>query len=274
MNKLVYSLVGSAALAASAFAGTSDKNPKEPVQVAAPEEDLGLTLGVGWDSRYYFRGLDLADNWVSTSLDWTIPLNKDLRLELGANYGSAAGDVSRLGTGPGSTFDDTSFERLQLDANLVATLGPVDVGVGFRWYDNMGALRTILDNGEEVGVNVATKLGPVNLGAGVYRDFANNGQGWYYELAANTEIKLCDRVSLVPGATIGFANNYNYQIDVLGVKPLASSWTDASFSLAMPIKLSHRATLSPYIAYNVPMASLKSVEKDRFYGGVSLAVKF
>ncbi len=180
MNKLVYSLVGSAALAASAFAGApSDKSAKEVApQVAAPEEDLGLTLGVAYDSRYYFRGLNLANNWVSSSLDWAIPLNKDLRLDIGANYGDAAGDVSRVGTGAGSTFDHTSFERLQLNANLVATLGPVEVGAGFRWYDNMGDLKKILDNGEEVGVNVASKLGPVNVGVGVYRDFAKDGQGW------------------------------------------------------------------------------------------------
>jgi len=274
MNKLVYSLVGSAALAASAFGGTAPSGKEIAPQVAAPEEDLGLTLGVAWDSRYYFRGLDLADNWVSTSLDWTVPLTQGLRLDLGANYGVAAGDVSRLGTGDGSTFHDTSFQRLQLDANLVATVGPVDVGVGFRWYDNMGDLKALLDNGEELGLNVATKLGPVNVGVGVYRDFANSGQGWYYEAAVNTEIKICDRVSLVPGATIGFASHYNYQLDVFGFKPQSNTWTDVNFSLAMPIKLTKRATLSPYVAYNVPMSALKSVEKDRFFGGVSLAVKF
>jgi hypothetical protein len=277
MNKLVYSLVGSAALAASAFAGTapSGKSAKDvSPMVAAPEEDLGLTLGVAYDSRYYFRGLDLANNWVSSSLDWAIPLNKDLRLDLGANYGDAAGSVSRLGTGDFSTFHHTSFERLQLDANLVATLGPVEVGAGFRWYDNMGDLKKILDNGEEVGVNVATKLGPVNFGVGAYRDFGNDGQGWYFEAAVNTEIKLCDRVSLVPGANIGFGSKYNYQLDVGGFKPQSNTWTDVDLSLALPIKLSKRATLSPYIAFNFPLHALSTVEDNRVFGGVSLAVKF
>ena len=274
INKLVYSLVGSAALAASAFAG-SDKSAKDISPVVAPaEEDLGLTLGVAYDSRYYFRGFNMANNWVSTSLDWTLPLTKELRLDVGANYGSGANDVSRFGTGDGSTFDHTSFERLQLSANLVADLGPVEVGAGFRWYDNMGDYRSILNNGEEVGVNISSKLGPINVGFGAYRDFGGNGQGWYFEGAVNTEIKLWDRVSLVPGANIGFANNYNYQLDLGGFTPHASSWTAVDLSLALPIKLSKRATLSPYVAINFPMHSLDGIENNRFFGGVSLAVKF
>jgi len=275
MNKLVYSLVGSAALAASAFAGTapSAKSAKDVApQVAAPEEDLGLTLGVAYDTRYYFRGLNMAENWVSTSLDWSLPLTKGLRLDLGANYGSTADDTSRLGTGTGSTFDNVSFERLQVSANLVAELGPVEVGAGFRWYDNMGDFRAILDQGEEFGVNVAAKLGPINFGVGAYRDV--NINGYYFEAAVNTEIKLCDRVSLVPGANIGYGNHYSYMINVGGIKPEASGFTAVSTSLALPIKLSRRATLTPYVSVNFPLNELSAVEDNRIFGGVSLAVKF
>ncbi len=274
INKLVFSLVGSAALATSAFGGTvSDKSAKDVApQVAPPEEDLGLTLAVSYDTRYYFRGLNMADNWVTTKLDWELPLSKDLRFDVGGEYGVAANDVSRFGTGALSEFKDFSFERLQLHAGLTADFGPFEVGAGFRWYDNMGDYRHLLQDDYEAGLNVSVKLGPVNFGVGAYRAFATNG--YYYEAAVNTEIKLCDRVSLVPGANIGYGNHYSYQIDVGGFKPRADGFTAVETSLAMPIKLSRRATLTPYVAVNFPLNELSSAEDNRIYGGVSLAVKF
>ncbi|HEY2573244.1 MAG TPA: hypothetical protein VGH65_04215, partial [Verrucomicrobiaceae bacterium] len=46
-------------------------------------------------------------------------------------------------------------------------------------------------------------------------------------------------------------------------------------SLAAPIKLTKTATLTPYIAGNIPFGSLNSNGEDaRVYGGVSLSVTF
>lgn len=270
-NTLVFSLVGSAALAASAFAGTTtDKSAKTVApQVAPAEEDLGLTLGVGYDTHYIFRGLTLAEDWVTTSLDWTLPLAKDLRLDTGATFGTSAGDSARIGD---LTFDSVSYQRLELNANLVATLGSVEIGAGYRWYHHMGDLSNIMEDGHEVGVNVATKLGPINFGAAAYYDFAI--EGWYFEGAVNTEIKLCDRVSLVPGASIGYGSDYSYHFNVLGYRPKTGGFTVVDVSLGMPIKLSRRATLTPYIAGNLPLHGLDDVEDNQLFGGVNLSVKF
>ena len=277
INKLVFSLVGSAALAASAFAGTAPSGKCAKCvapQVTQPEEDLGLTLSVGYDSHYFFRGLNLAEDWISTSLDWTLPLTKDLRLDTGASFGTSAGDTARIGR---TAFNGASYERLELNANLVATVGQFDIGVGYRWYHNMGDLANIMEDGNEVGVNLATKLGPINFGLGAYRDFSIDG--WFFEAAVNSEIKLCDRVSLVPGVNIGYADHYSYHLTAFGARPKTNSWTNVGVSLALPIKLTKRATLTPYIAGNFPLNDLRSqggfkIEDDQVYGGVSLSVKF
>ncbi|MDB6120624.1 MAG: hypothetical protein JWO08_4405 [Verrucomicrobiaceae bacterium] len=272
INKLVFSLVGIAALAASAFAGTapSGKGAKNVAPEIAPvEQDLGLTLAVGYDTHYFFRGLNLAEDWVSTSLDWTLPLTQNLRLDTGAAFGTTAGDSSKFGD---FELNDVSFQRLELSAQLVATLGPVEIGAGYRWYNNMGDLGDIMEDGHEVGVNLATKLGPLNFGVGAYHDFSIDG--WYFEAAVNSEIKLCDRVSLVPGANIGYADQYSYHFNVFGAKPQVDSFTAVTVSLALPIKLSKHATLTPYIAGNLPLNDLKDVDDNQLYGGVKLAVKF
>ena len=272
INKLVFSLVGSAALAASAFAGTAPSGKCAKCvapQVAAPEEDLGLTLAVGYDSHYLFRGLTLGENWISSSLDWTLPLTKDLRLDTGASFGTTAGDNARIGK---TSFNGASYDRLELNANLVATVGQFELGAGYRWYHHMGNLGNIMTDGNEVGVNLATKLGPLNFGLGAYHDFTANG--WYFEAAVNSEIKLCDRVSLVPGANIGYANHYSYNFEVAGVTPHFRSWTNVGVSLALPIKLTKHATLTPYVAGNFPLNDVKDIEDNQIYGGVSLSVKF
>jgi len=269
-NKLVFSLLGSAALATSAFAGTSGKGAKNVAPEITPvDEDLGLTLAVGYDTHYFFRGLNLAEDWVSTSLDWTLPLTQNLRLDTGAAFSASAGDSAKFGD---LDLDGVSFQRLELSAELVATLGPVEIGAGYRWYNNMGDLGDVMEDGHEVGVNLATKLGPLNFGVGAYHDFSIDG--WYFEAAVNSEIKLCDRVSLVPGANIGYADQYSYHFNVGGIKPQADSYTAVTVSLALPIKLTKRATLTPYIAGNLPLNDLKDVEDNQLYGGVKLAVKF
>ncbi len=272
INKLVFSIVGSAALATSAFAGTapSGKGAKNVAPEIAPvEQDLGLTLAVGYDTHYFFRGLNLAEDWVSTSLDWTLPLTQNLRLDTGAAFGTTAGDSAKFGD---FGLDGVSFQRLELSAELVATLGPVEIGAGYRWYHNLGDLGDVMEDGHEVGVNLATKLGPLNFGVGAYHDFSI--EGWYFEAAVNSEIKLCDRVSLVPGANIGYASEYSYHFNLFGLKPQVDKFTAVTVSLAMPIKLTKRATLTPYVAGNLPLDDLKDVEDNQLYGGVKLAVKF
>jgi hypothetical protein len=270
LNKLAFSLVGSLALASTGFAGTAPSG-KACTACTAPapaESDLGFSLGVGYDSKYIFRGLDLADNWVSANLAYSLPLTSTVKLNLDANYGTSADDGFANGIAGGST--GLSYQRLELGAGLSADLGGVELGVGYRWYHHMGDGNIVLDDSNEVGVTLATKVGPINLGIAANYDF--DGQGWYFEAGANTEFKLCDKVSLVPGVSIGYASSYTYQI--VG-KPSIDGFTAVNLSLALPIKLTKHATLTPFIAYNISIDALHDAGgDDQFHGGASINVKF
>lgn len=277
LNKLAFSFLGTLALATTGIAGTapSGKAPA-PVAPAPEEQDLGFTLGAGYDSSYIFRGLQLAENWVSTSLDYTLPLTQTLRLDLGASYGSSADDSfgeSLVSDALGIDIDGLSYQRLELGAGLVADLGGVELGLGYRWYHHMGDAEAILEDGHEIGLTVAAKAGPVNVGVGAYYDAAV--EGWYFEAGINSEIKLTDRISLVPGATVGYANEYSYQFSVLGSQPEVDGFTHVGLSLALPIKLTKTATLTPFIAGNLPVDELDDAGEDnQLHGGVSISVKF
>ena len=262
LNTLAFSIVGALALALPAFAGTAPA--KNPAPVApAPEEDLGFTLGVAYDSSYVFRGAEFGNNWISTAISLDIPLVDKVTATLDANYGDLAGDDDNFIGGQ-------SYERLELGAGIAYDLGAAEVGVGYRWYHHMGDLSNILEDGHEVGLTLASSVGPVNFGLGGYYDFAIDG--WYLEAAVNTEIKVNDVFSIVPGANIGYAIDYSWHIQDFK----SDNFTHVGVSVAFPVKLTSRATLTPYVAANFPLDAIDDRISDDniIYGGVSLSVKF
>ncbi|MBX7210290.1 MAG: hypothetical protein K1X78_18385 [Verrucomicrobiaceae bacterium] len=264
LNKLMFAVLGGLALALPAFAGTATaKNPKNPVIAPAPEEDLGLTLSVGYDSSYLFRGVDFGDNWISTALSLDIPLVDKVKATLDANFGSLADDSDNF-------IGNQSYQRLELGAGIAYDAGAAEIGFGYRWYHHMGDLDSAFEDGHEVGLTVASSVGPVNVGIGTYYDFAIDG--WYLEAAANTEVKINDMFSIVPGANIGYAIDYSWHDRNFS----GDNFTHVGVSIAFPVKLSSRATLTPYIAANFPLTALDNtnVDDDKLYGGVSLSVKF
>jgi len=258
-------LLATVALSAPALAGTAPSG-KAPAPVApAPEEDLGITLGVGYDSSYIFRGVDFGDHWVSGSIGVDIPVVDKVTLGVDASYGGLADDGANVDGGG-------SYQRLEVGAGLTYDAGAAELGLGYRWYHHMGDLSDILEDGHEIGLTVASSVGPVNVGLGAYYDFAVDG--WYFELAANSEIKITDSISLVPGASIGYGVDYTWH--VVGAESIVGDgFTAVNLSLAAPIKLSSRATLTPYIAGNLPVDALDDAGEDnKLYGGVSLSVRF
>jgi hypothetical protein len=274
LNKLAFSLLGALALTAPAFAGTSAPASSGKCskcvapQVAPAEELLGFTLGVGYDTNYFFRGLEFGENWVTSSLDYTTGIADGVRLDLGANYGHLADSGISTSNGP-------SYDRLELGAAVVADLGGAELGLGYTYYHHMGDFGNVLalvdsglEDGHEVNLNLASKLGIFNVGIGGNYDFAIDG--WYLEAAVNTEIVINDWVSLVPGANIGYGIDYTWHLQgVTGV----SDFTHVGVSLSLPIKLSKTATLTPYVAGNLPLDGLEGSD-NQLFGGVSLSVKF
>lgn len=261
LNLLLVPLV-SAGLAASAYAGTVGKAP-EPVQPPAPADTtLGATLTVGYDTDYVFRGVEFAKNLVSGSIDWQLPIDQTFTLDLNAWYGASADASAEPFAGHGS------YGELDLSPALYAKLGAVTLGLKYTWYHYMMNAEHFIDDVNEVGGTLAYSAFSgtpfqLDLAAGAYRDFT--ADGWYFEYSVSHTFVITSWLSIQPGVLISHASHY-YGVDGGNTfKP----W------IAMPIKLTKTATLSPYIAGNLPYGSLDDLgEKDRVYGGVSLSVTF
>ncbi len=240
----------SAAFAVSAFAGST----KAPVIVQPPVEDpLGLTLSGGYDTNYVYRGINFADNLVTVALDGNFAISDTLSINAGAWYGSSVDDSFVLGG---------SYEELDVYAALMAKVGAATVGLKYQHYFYFGD-SSVLEDINEIGLLLSAPVGPVDVIAGAYYDFT--AEGFYFETGVSHTFAVTDRISLVPAALIAYGQDY------YGV----SGFNHVKLSLSAPIKLTKTATLTPYIAGNIPLDELDALgEEDRVYGGVTLSVSF
>lgn len=257
-------ILSSLTLAASAFAGSAPigKGPVVPPPAPAPTDgiwsNLNSTLEVGYDSHYIFRGALISKNNVWGQLSTAIPLTEKLSLGLGAWYTSST--------------DDITYNELDLNAGLTYDFGFVKLGAGYTHYeffDGSAGDGFGLDGAEEAGATLSKSIAlgsdrvSLNLNAGYYYDFEVDGQ--YMEFGIETPIKVTENFSIVPSALVSYGVDYYAPQD---------GFQHAKVQLAFPVKLTHTATLTPYIAGNFPLDTYEEFYDNEVYGGVKLSVSF
>jgi len=270
-------IVLAACASMNAFAGTSA--PAKGVQPTVEEggalfDTLGATLEVGYDSRYYFRGLWFADNTTWAGVSLSVPLTEKLSLGFGALYTSTV-DTTAAGA------NDFDYSELDLSTSLTYDAGFAKLGLvytHYEFFDGFSGSNAGVRNGagelnvggvEEVGATIATSVGPVNLYGGFYYDFTIGAS--YAEVGADAPIAINSWLSLVPAvkAGYGFTNYYTFGGHQSGL-------THVIPSLSAPIKLTKTATLTPYVAYNISLDTrhLNNTQDSEIFGGVKLGVSF
>lgn len=250
--------LGMSLVAASAFAGSPGKAPAVVQPVVAEEQPLGFTLSAGYDTHYIFRGVLFAENLVSTAIDGTIPLTDILSLNVGGWFATSADDSGRFG-------DGGSYHELDLYGALLVDLGPVTVGAKYTHYffDGQSTDNGAVNDVNEYGLIATSTIGPIDVIAGAYYD--DEADGFYFETGISHTFVVTDRISIVPAGLISYGDDY------YGV----NGFNHVKVGVSVPIKLTKTATLTPYIAGNIPIDSLESNgEDDQLYGGVSLSVSF
>ena len=286
-------LVLAACASLNAVAGTSA--PSKGVVPTAPEEDgalfdtVGASLSVGYDTRYYWRGLYRADNTMNTGLSLDIPLTEQLSLGLGANYINSLQNRQVAGI-------ENDYTELDLSAGISYDTGAAVIGLvytNYQYFDTFlgspigSALFAGTEGGitsaNELGLTVASTLGPVNISAGYYYNFTIGGS--YAQVGADLPIEITPWLSLVPAVQVGYAFDY-YTAPQAGAR--SGGLTHVIPSLSAPIKLTKSATLTPYIAYNISLDSRHNAagaassaglvnanaQDNEIFGGVRLSVSF
>ena len=300
LNALLKTLGFLALAATPVVAGPSAPAPKNPIAPVV-NDDLGITASIGYDSNYVWRGINYGQHWVRSGLNGALLLvggaaedgAGSTSLLWDVNYGSLAGDQDSFSPNLGAPISNTaSFQRLQLGAAISHDFGPASVSFGYSFIHNMGALangsglNTFFPNGgygmndiQQLTLGVNTNLGPINLASSANYDLFNGG--WYFDLTAKSTIAVTDAISIVPHASIGYGINYNAGFtqasrNLVGGTGLTggnsayqnglSGFTAVNLGIDFPIKLNSRATLTPYVAANLPMGPMKGLANNRNYG--------
>lgn len=298
--------VFAACAALNASAGTAPA--KAPVPPPEPEpaalfDSIGATLDVGYDSRYYFRGLWFADNIVWSALNVAIPLIGGGQEDAGSlTLGFGAAYVSTVETpvNPGGVVTNNGFDYSELDliTNLTYDAGFAKFTLQYQHYfyldsyggstngaANMGTDSEFgIKGNQELGLTVSVPIGALNLYFAYFYDFTINGQ--YFQAGADYTIPVTDWLSIVPSIYTGYgieyymganksaslANNVGQPLEMP-----SSGFTHLIASVAAPIKLTPIATLTPYVAWNHSFqgrSGLNATDFNEVFGGVKLSVAF
>ena len=89
--------------------------------------------------------------------------------------------------------------------------------------------------------------------------------GWYLDLTVGRSVALTDMISLNLAAGISYSIDYNSD---------GSDFNNVLLVVSLPIALTDRATLTPYVAGTLALDAIDGFQDDEIFGGVSLSVDF
>jgi hypothetical protein len=282
-------LVIAATASLNAFAGTTPapQPPAAPLmEPGALFDTVGAELSVGYDTRYYFRGLYFADNTLYTGLNLSVPVSEKLTLGFGALYTEAVqSDQGATSTDPNGNHN---YSELDLFTSLTYDAGFAKFALGFTHYEFFDGFSGTTDGGyfgfanseanvssaQEVGLTISKAFGIVNTYIGGYYDFRIGGM--YLEAGVDATIAITPWMSLVPSLKTGYGfDYYSFPDQVVGGR--SSGFTHVIGALSAPIRLTKSATLAPYVAWNHALTTrnyLNATSNNEVFGGVRLGVTF
>ena len=245
LKPLLITTIGTFAIA-NLYAGDTAVTPDAKAVVEEPADYAG-SMTLGYDTSYILRGVNYGDNQVTAQIDYDIP---NTPLAIGAWYGNPT-------TGRGQ--NPAHLDELDLYATLSHSFGSIDAWLGHTayLYPEGGG------NTNEIGTGVGTALGPIDLALAAYYDF--DIAGWYIDLTVGHSFAICDSTSLDLAAGISYSVDYN---------SADSDFNSVLLMASLPIKLTDRATLTPYVAGTFALEAIDSYQDDQIFGGISLRVAF
>lgn len=263
VTKSVLALAAVASL--NTFAGTK---PASAACAACDGAPFSGSLSVDYAGSLIFRGLDLGDNVLSTSLNASVPLAEGFSLSLGSSVarGLSARDTRNGGFG--------NFQWNTYSVGLNYDAGVVKVGLVYNQYDNANGGRDQfngINSFNEIGLTVAASAGLVDVGFAAYRDLDNDS--WYTQASVGTSVEVTSAVKLVPSlvAGYGFSNYYATQ----STNPGDDGLTHVAANLAAPIKVTKNATLTPYASWNLTGDQrAQNTHNSQVIGGLKFSVGF
>lgn len=247
--KVTLILVALFALCFGAMAQEEQQNP------------FGANVGVDFNSKYIWRGINLNDNEV---------------IQPYANAWVNAGPVKFLG-GVWANLDtqgEHDFTEVDLTAEVSTSIDMFSAALGYIYYrfpsldipDGEKDAKTTSEVYAKTGVSIpAGEEVAISVLGEVYWD-ADDGQGWYYKGGVSTAIPLATEqtvgVTLDPAVSVAFNDQqWGY----------GSGWADLLMSLGVTTSLGDYITVGPKLNYSY---ALTESYDDWFWYGINLKAEY
>ena len=278
MKQHIARSVGLACLAASAV--PSSVLGEETASLFG--DSLSGDVSVGWDTKYFFRGLYFGDDVAYSNVGIEFALTD--RLSLASNFFYA--DV----TDEGLAYTETNFGiSLSYDTGY----GAIDFGMTyFKFFDGFGGRAAGAARLTGAGGNGdATELfltyskdifesDYCTVGAYVtaLHDFRIEGTYAEFGLGASGPIAGC--VSYEFSAAIGYSVDDYYTTAIDPMQGEDSGFTHVILSAGIPIQITESLVLTPHIAANIAMEARDIIDENlgqddtEVFYGVAVAASF
>lgn len=259
--------MGSLAMfASSAFAGEVivDKG------VVAPQEPTkwwSADLTFGYDSLYIYRGLSVFGNSANDGLIWT---------NLSGTFTPVTNLSFTAGVWWGNSFSSPTFSsagfynELDVYTSVTYTAGPVDLSVGYIYYNYPYLTPDGLYDTHEVSFAAAYTALPYVTPSMIWFYDCGRYQGWYSEIRLDGEIPVYgDIVTLNPMFWTSFdfgslRKQFDFNRVTGGSASLGgqASINDIGVGLAATIQLNEVISFSPYVKASFPVGVGTAINKN------------
>ncbi|MGC6457513.1 MAG: hypothetical protein ACON4R_04010 [Akkermansiaceae bacterium] len=229
------------------FAGVNTASAEVEAMIGS---DISGEISAGWDSQYFFRGLWFGDDTAWTNIAFSKEISSNLTASANVFYTEVLDDS--IG-GAGFAYSEANVgAALSYDAGY----GTWDLAfLNYRFYDGFGGAFDGVQSAGVGGNGDATELsltysqdivGGIALSLTYAYDFRIDGQ--YGEIGLSKGWSLSDCADLEFSVNVGYSIDDYYSAS-LGAED--KDFTHALLTLAMPIKVTETATLTPHVSANI-----------------------
>jgi len=229
---------------------------------------------VGAFSKYVWRGFELSEDSLVIQPSITVEY-KGFSMNLWGNL-----DTDNKAT------EDSEFNETDLTLAYDTSIGDFDMGLGYIYY----ALDAANDP-EEIYASVCAAAIPLAPTLTIYRDIAEI-IGWYLNLGVSHSFEFEKGITLDLAGSVGYYYSDDDAFEEVDSKGNGTGdkyrdFHDGQLSASLTIPIDKYFTLTPMIAYSLPLSGNAddlitsyndglgySDNSDYFYGGVTLSIAF
>ena len=213
---------------------------------SARAASIDSTATIGYDSRYVLYGYRLSRHLYHADLYLSSALDAQTTVWGGGWYGYLT---------------DGTYHEIDLYTGVDRTLtDTLSGGVAYSLFNYLEVPFETSDQSHEFAMHLSYASGPVFLQVRDQYDTEANGHilraiGEFYQT-------LNGQLSLTLSAEYGYALRYYIDNNLPN---------HALFTLKAPYAINETLTLTPFIAYTLPLAAIDDFEEEELYGGVAMS---